>query len=103
MKYNGKTIALKFDNLATFNLAVAGVNAADLLVSDKSDAERFCRAWGSMLGVKYDGDQRAFMAGFGDRLDVYALNAEVIAALERDGVIPTAENADAKKKKNKRR
>ena len=102
MKYNGKDYKLKFDNLATFNFAVLGLSAADLIITPNSKAERFCRAWACILDVPFDGDARAFMEGFG-KFDVVGLNDEVIDALERDGVIPPAAEAPAKKKKSGKR
>lgn len=97
MKFRNKTYPVKFDNLAMFKLAAADVNAADLLIGKNSVPARFCAAWAAMMGVEFNGDEKAFMDGFGERLDIYALNEEVLAALERDGVIPPAEDAPKKK------
>ena len=100
MKYNEKEITLKFDNLTSFNFIVAGVSVSDLLITEKSDINRFCKAWSCLLNVKFDGDVRTFMDGFGERLDAIAINNSVIEMLERDGVIPR-EKASAKKKPKK--
>jgi hypothetical protein len=100
MKYNGKEITLKFDNLTSFNFIVGGVSVSDLLITEKSDINRFCKAWSCLLNVKFNGDARAFMNGFGERLDALAINNAVIEMLERDGVIPK-EKSSAKKKPKK--
>lgn len=97
MIYNGKKYQLRFDNLAMFKLASADVNAGDLLIGKNSSPARFCAAWAAMLGVDFGGDEKAFMDGFGAPLDIYALNEEVLAALERDGVISGDDSAPKKK------
>lgn len=103
MIYGGKRYELRFDNLAAFKLACAGVSYGDLLIRENADAARFCKAWSALLGVEFNGDERAFLAGFGERFDVFAINSELLDALERDGVIPPDPKADAKKKNAKRR
>lgn len=87
MKFQNKEISLKFDNLAMFNLCVAGLSVGDLLVTEKSNAEKFCKAWSCVLDVKFDGDTRKFMNGF-STFNAVEINDIVISALERDGVIP---------------
>ena len=102
MKYAGKEYPLKFDNLAAFRLAVAGANMSELLITPKSEPAQFCRAWAALLGVPFDGDERKFFEGFGKEFNVYALNDEVLAALERDGVLEPPASAKKKKPARKR-
>ena len=66
MKFRGKTYQIKFDNLAMFKLASADVHAGDLLIGKNSVPARFCAAWAAMLGVEFDGDEKAFLDGLID-------------------------------------
>lgn len=101
MRFRGKTYQIKIDNLAMFKLASADVHAGDLLIGKNSVPARFCAAWAAMLGVEFDGNEKAFLDGFGAKLDIYALNEEVLTALTRDGVIPDDDGAPKKKARKK--
>lgn len=97
MKYNGKEYQIKFDNLTLFKLAAAGVHSGDLLITKNSKPERFCLAHSIALGIEFNGDVKAYLDGFGKSADMFSVNAEVIGALERDGLF---ESGDAAAKKN---
>ena len=93
MRFRGANYEVKFDNLTLFKLAAAGLSPADLLISKNADAERFCRAHAIVCGLEFDGNAKAYLDGFGSSIDMFATNAEVLDALERDGIIaPDAED-----------
>jgi|GEM_PF-6406367 len=96
--FDGKPLALKFDNFALFNFAAKGAEMSDLLVGKEADADKFCRSWACVLGVEYDGDARAFMSRFNS---LVGLNNKVIGALEMSGMVNPEEGSPSKK--NKRR
>lgn len=99
MKYNGKEYNLKFDNLTLFKLAAAGVHSGDLLITKNSNPERFCLAHSIALGIEFNGDVKAYLDGFGKSADMFAVNAEVMEALERDGLFES-DIEEAKKNAN---
>ena len=96
MLYNNKQVEIKFDNLTSLRFLTGGVSIGNLLITETTDISKFCKAWSLLLGVECT-DERAFLNGFKTPLDASEINAEVISALERDGVI--AKDSEAKKKK----
>lgn len=85
--FDGKPLEIRFDNYTLFRLVKSGLGASDMFLREYADEDKYCRAWAAALGAKYDGDARAFVNRFGGDGALFRLNAMVVDALERDGVI----------------
>lgn len=99
LTFDGKPLSVKFDNYVAFLMTANGLTYADFLIGEKSDVNKFCTAWASVLGIEFDGNARAFLARFNSLL---GLNDAVISALYAAGILKP-DGKDDKLKKNKSR
>lgn len=106
MKFDGKTIRLKFTNIIEHKLLLQDLQYSDLYVLPRGEEEqlKFCKAWAIVLGVELDCTPVVFID---DRLDVDLIEVQkaVEEAYERDcRLIETncAETIEEAEKKSKR-